>query len=54
MARVGQVDPKYKELNDAKESLQRELARQISSEHGGEYLMQRIERYVAAMIAVHG
>ena len=45
-----EFDPKFKELNDARESLQCELARAVGSDVGGEYLMQRIERFVAAMI----
>lgn len=53
MAVVGKVATEFKELDDARESLHRELARAVVSDQHGEYLMQRIERFVAAMIATN-
>ena len=50
MARVGEVDPKFRELMDATDSLARELERVVGG-NKAPYLMQRLTRFVEAMIS---
>lgn len=50
MAVQGQVAPEYQELNDARESLARELERAFGDTMGV-YMLRRFERFIDAKIA---